>query len=74
MREVIQVSIGQCGINLGTKFWEVLNEEHGVAMDGEYKGDNRDQQLEMINTFYNESSSNRYTPRAILVDLDPASI
>ena len=31
-------------------------------------------QLERINVYYNEVGSNKYVPRAMLVDLEPGSI
>ena len=31
---------GQCGNQMGTKFWEVVCDEHGIGGDGEYCGDN----------------------------------
>jgi hypothetical protein len=30
---------GQCGNQMGTKFWEVLCGENGIFGDGEYCGD-----------------------------------
>ena len=38
-----------------------------------YHGDN-DQQLERINVYYNETGSNKYVPRAVLVDLEPGTM
>ena len=58
---------------LGAKFWEVVSDEHGINADGEYKGTN-DQQLERISVYYNEAGTNRYVPRAVLVDLEPGTM
>ena len=41
---------GQCGSQMGTKFLQVLCDEHGIGGDGEYSGDN-DAQLDLINEF-----------------------
>jgi hypothetical protein len=41
---------GQCGNQMGTRFWEVVCDEHGISGDGEYCGDN-DAQLGRINVF-----------------------
>lgn len=57
----------------GAKFWEVVSDEHGINADGEYKGTN-DQQLERISVYYNEAGTNRYVPRAVLVDLEPGTM
>lgn len=57
----------------GAKFWEVVSDEHGIEPDGLYKG-TLDQQLERINVYYNEVGSNKYVPRAVLVDLEPGTM
>lgn len=62
------VQAGQCGNQIGAKFWEVVCDEHGVDASGEYYGD-LDLQLERINVYFNESSGGRYVPRAVLLDL-----
>ncbi|KAG1141143.1 hypothetical protein G6F37_007461 [Rhizopus arrhizus] len=73
MREIIHLQAGQCGNQIGQKFWETISEEHGIDTNGNYIGDN-DLQLERINVFYNEGSQGKYVPRAILVDLEPATM
>ena len=61
---------GQCGNQIGAKFWEVISDEHGIDPTGTYQGDS-DLQLERINIYYNEATGGRYVPRAILMDLEP---
>ncbi|KAG1461624.1 hypothetical protein G6F56_005686 [Rhizopus delemar] len=73
MREIIHLQAGQCGNQIGQKFWETISEEHGVDANGSYIGDNS-LQLERINVFYNEGSKGKYVPRAVLVDLEPATM
>ncbi|TNV78663.1 hypothetical protein FGO68_gene16270 [Halteria grandinella] len=73
MREIINVHVGQCGTQIGAKFWEVISEEHGLDSKGAYHGDS-DLQLQTIETFFNEARGGTYVPRAILLDLDPGSI
>ncbi|GAB5359057.1 hypothetical protein AAMO2058_000511900 [Amorphochlora amoebiformis] len=73
MREIVHLQAGQCGNQVGSKFWEVICDEHGVDMKGNYTGDD-DLQLERINVYYNEASGGRYVPRAILVDLEPGTM
>ena len=58
---------------IGAKFWEVVSDEHGIERDGLYKGTN-DMQLERISVYYNEIGSNKYVPRAVLVDLEPGTM
>ncbi|KAF9437717.1 Tubulin beta-4A chain [Entomortierella beljakovae] len=73
MREIVHLQTGQCGNQIGGKFWEVISEEHGLDNNGNYNGDS-DLQLERINVYYNEGSRGKYVPRAILVDLEPGTI
>ena len=34
MREIVHVQVGQCGNQIGAKFWEVISDEHGVDPQG----------------------------------------
>nr|XP_005892491.1 PREDICTED: uncharacterized protein LOC102277577 [Bos mutus] len=58
---------------LSLQFWEVISDEHGIDPSGNYVGDS-DLQLERISVYYNEASSHKYVPRAILVDLEPGTM
>ena len=59
MREIVHIQAGQCGNQIGAKFWEVISDEHGVDPTGTYHGDS-DLQLERINVYYNECISNAF--------------
>ncbi|GHJ90412.1 hypothetical protein NliqN6_6814 [Naganishia liquefaciens] len=73
MREIVHLQTGQCGNQIGAKFWEVLSDEHGIQADGSWKGTS-DQQLERINVYFNEAAGQKYVPRAVLVDLEPGTM
>ncbi|CAF4812625.1 unnamed protein product [Rotaria sp. Silwood1] len=73
MREIVHMQAGQCGNQIGSKFWEVISDEHGIDPTGTYHGDS-DLQLERINVYYNEAAGGKYVPRAILVDLEPGTM
>jgi len=73
MREIVHLQAGQCGNQIGSKFWEVICDEHGIDPTGAYHGDS-DLQLERINVYYNEATGGRYVPRAVLVDLEPGTM
>ncbi|KAG7270052.1 hypothetical protein CRUP_007152 [Coryphaenoides rupestris] len=73
MREIVHLQAGQCGNQIGAKFWEVISDEHGIDPTGSYQGDS-DLQLERINVYYNEASGGKYVPRAVLVDLEPGTM
>ena len=55
MREIVHIQGGQCGNQIGAKFWEVVCDEHGVDPTGTYHGDS-DLQLERINVYFNEAT------------------
>jgi hypothetical protein len=44
---------------MGTKFWEVMCDEHGNGGSFEYRGDN-DAHLGRINAFYHEALGGKY--------------
>ncbi|XP_032003735.1 tubulin beta-8 chain-like isoform X7 [Hylobates moloch] len=48
MREIVLTQTGQCGNQIGTKFWEVISDEHAIDSAGTYHGDSH-LQLERIN-------------------------
>merc|ERR1711962_1131715 len=73
MREIVHIQTGQCGNQIGAKFWEIISDEHGIDPTGTYHGDS-DLQLERINVYYNEASGGKYVPRAVLVDLEPGTM
>uniref|UniRef100_A0A1A9UYZ5 Tubulin beta chain n=1 Tax=Glossina austeni TaxID=7395 RepID=A0A1A9UYZ5_GLOAU len=73
MREIVHLQAGQCGNQIGGKFWEVISDEHCIDCTGSYYGDS-DLQLERINVYYNEATGGKYVPRAVLIDLEPGTM
>ncbi|XP_030672921.1 tubulin beta-7 chain-like isoform X3 [Nomascus leucogenys] len=73
MREIVHIQAGQCGNQIGAKFWEVISDEHGIDPTGTYHGDS-DLQLDCISVYYNEATGGKCVPRAILVDLEPGTM
>jgi len=73
MREIVHIQAGQCGNQIGAKFWETMAAEHGITQEGAYVGDNS-LQLERINVYFNEGMGGRYVPRAVLTDLEPGTM
>jgi tubulin beta len=58
---------------VGTKFWEVVCDEHGIGDSGDNFGDNK-AHLGRINVLYHEASDCKYVPRVVLFDLEPGVI
>ncbi len=54
MREIVHIQAGQCGNQIGSKFWEVISAEHGIDGSGVYTG-NDPLQLDRINVYFNEA-------------------
>ena len=73
MRVLVHIQGGQCGNEIGAKFWKVISDEHGIDPTGTYHGDS-DLQLEGIYVYFNEATGGRYGPRAILMDLEPGTM
>ena len=73
MREILHLQVGQCGNQIGCKFWETICQEHGINQNGEYEGDS-DLQLERIDVYFKEGYQAKYVPRSVLVDLEPGTI
>ncbi|OIR57557.1 MAG: tubulin beta chain [Amphiamblys sp. WSBS2006] len=73
MREIVHIQTGQCGNQMGAKFWEVISEEHGIDTNGMFIGDDP-MLLERADVYYTEASNKKYVPRSILVDLEPGTM
>ncbi|XKL67372.1 hypothetical protein PGB90_002863 [Kerria lacca] len=73
MREILHLQAGQCGNQIGSKFWEIISGEHGIDNIGNYCGNNH-LQLDRIDVYYSEAETGKYVPRAILVDLEPGTM
>jgi len=72
-REIISIHIGQAGIQTGNSIWELYCLEHGIHPDGTMdrpKGEHH----EFFNSFFTESTSGKFVPRAIMVDLEPSVV
>ncbi|KAH8363116.1 hypothetical protein KR084_005557, partial [Drosophila pseudotakahashii] len=55
------------------QFWEIISDEHGIDPNGYYHGESA-LQHERIDVYYNEASSGKYVPRAVLIDLEPGTM
>merc|ERR1712112_234294 len=88
MREIVHLQAGQCGNQIGAKFWEIISDEHGIDPNGAYIGTS-ELQMERIEVYYNQAmglspeekakgskltSGGKFVPRAILVDLEPGTM
>ncbi|KAK9480157.1 Tubulin/FtsZ, GTPase domain-containing protein [Lipomyces japonicus] len=75
-REIITLQAGQCGNQIGSKFWEQLCLEHGLSPDGNLRTDlpQNAGTADRKDVFFYQSDDTRYIPRALLIDLEPRVI
>ncbi|KAJ3442288.1 tubulin beta chain-related [Anaeramoeba flamelloides] len=73
MSEIISLFIGQSGNGVCTEFLKLIAEEHGLSENGKYQGD-QGYQLENIQTYFEEQSSEKYISRSINIDVNPTPV
>lgn len=59
MREIVHIQVGQCGNQIGSKFWEVIAGEHGLDANGVVTPGTQPIQLERMNVYFNEASGGK---------------
>jgi len=74
MREIISLHIGQAGIQSGNACWELYCLEHGIDSSGLRLSDTNAARDDSFGTFFSESGSGKYVPRAVFFDLEPTVI
>lgn len=77
MREVISLHIGQAGVQVANACWELYCLEHGIQPDGVLAPGKEAAAAaggNSFNTFFSETSTGKYVPRAVFLDLEPAVI
>ena len=75
MREIVHLQVGQCGNQMGGRFWRTVALVHGLGPDGVYGGSD-DDQLAKLGVFFREGGrgGGHFRPRAVLADLEPGVI
>jgi tubulin alpha len=84
MRECISVHIGQAGVQIGNACWELYCIEHGITPDGQLidnddnnnsnNNNNNSFRDSSFSTFFNETGTGKYVPRALFIDLESSVI
>ncbi|SMN19887.1 similar to Saccharomyces cerevisiae YLR212C TUB4 Gamma-tubulin, involved in nucleating microtubules from both the cytoplasmic and nuclear faces of the spindle pole body [Maudiozyma saulgeensis] len=78
--EILTIQVGQCGNHVGKQFWDQLTKEHGIGKDGQILESSNGNSTDRIfreddtNPFFKQYQENKYTPRAIMIDLEPSVI
>jgi len=81
MREIINIHIGQGGIQIGNSCWELYCLEHGIDVNGTKIVNEHPNAIpnahgidNSAHTFFSETSNGKFVPRALLFDLEPTVI
>lgn len=76
--EIITLQVGQCGNHIGRQLWSQLSKEHGIDEYGRAEdieqSNNVAKRDDDLKPFFKEVDYNRYTPRALLFDMEPSEI
>ncbi|KAG0375109.1 Tubulin alpha-3C/D chain [Mortierella sp. AD032] len=73
MREIISIHVGQAGVQIGNACWELYCLEHGIAPDGKLASQEKAPD-DGWSSFFAETGSGKYVPRAVFVDLEESVI
>jgi len=78
VREILTISVGQGGCQLGNAVWEQYCEEHMIMPDGTRDADkvsaaNMTDDQNFL-TFFEETNAGQFVPRNLSVDLEPTVI
>jgi len=73
VREILHIQVGQCGNQIGNRFWQTVVSEHNLDGSGKYKGENAERDLDKVSV-YCRSAGERFVPRACLIDLEPGTV
>jgi len=72
MREIISLHVGQAGVQIGDSCWELYCLEHGINPNGQLEKNPEEEHS--FSTFFSDTRSGKFVPRAIFVDLEPSVI
>jgi len=87
VREIVHCQVGQCGNQVGNQFWEKVLDEHCLSKSGKFcpgsdrakvgtdkeNTDKKPTVLEQVNVYFSSTNSQQFTPRAVMVDLEPGT-
>lgn len=71
-KEIIQIHIGQAGVQIANACWELYCLEHGITVDGHiYEETNTDNSF---SPFFSITETGQAVPRTLMIDLEPTVI
>eukprot|EP01026_Neomeris_dumetosa_P078539 TRINITY_DN85015_c0_g1_i7.p1 TRINITY_DN85015_c0_g1~~TRINITY_DN85015_c0_g1_i7.p1 ORF type:complete len:352 (+),score=9.82 TRINITY_DN85015_c0_g1_i7:372-1427(+) len=69
-KEIITIQVGQCGNQIAAEFWKKICLEHGIDREG-VQEEHDVQAMDRKDVFFYQADDEKYTPRALLLDLEP---
>ncbi|GJQ87130.1 hypothetical protein Trydic_g10606 [Trypoxylus dichotomus] len=74
-KEVLQIHIGQAGVQIANACWELYCLEHAIQPDGQlYQGYHSRAVDDNYNAFFSISTAGKCVPRVVMADLEPTVI
>mmetsp|Transcript_9190 Transcript_9190/g.14514 ORF Transcript_9190/g.14514 Transcript_9190/m.14514 type:complete len:435 (+) Transcript_9190:2-1306(+) len=70
-KQIINITIGQCGIGVGLDFFKQASIQHKIDPNGRELNLNSDTLLENKEILFRETECGKFFPRCILLDLEP---
>lgn len=71
MKEIVNICVGQAGVNIGSACWELFCLEHGIGPDGQ-KTESKPDACDSV--LFEERPNGRYVPRVLMLDTDYEAI
>ncbi|KAL6432693.1 hypothetical protein ACFW04_006249 [Cataglyphis niger] len=71
IREVVTIFVGQAGTQISNACWELFCLEHGIEPNGNLK---KKYSTGNFTSFFSQTQQGLFTPRTIIVDLEPTVI
>ncbi|XP_019874899.1 tubulin alpha chain-like [Aethina tumida] len=73
-REIIQIHIGQAGVQIASACWELFCLEHGITVDGHIHPSSQCYRDDSYQSYFSITNSGKAVPRTLIVDLEPTAV
>ncbi|CAL1682139.1 unnamed protein product [Lasius platythorax] len=73
IREVVTIFVGQAGTQISNACWELFCLEHGIEPNGNFKK-GYESSGNLLRAFFSQTQKGLFTPRTVVVDLEPTVI
>ena len=73
VREILQISVGQCGNQIGQIFWKTILEEHDINLQGQFTGSDP-RKVEKLDVYMREMDLSKSTKQTLSQSLTSPTI